>query len=404
MKIIPRPAYISKIEHNFGKNTIIILSGQRRVGKSYLLRSLRDRLLSDADENVIFIDKEKKEFDAIRTYSDLNLFIDKHRREGAKNYILIDEVQDIEGFERSLRAYYEDDNIELVVTGSNSTMLSSELGSIIGGRYKEIYVQSLTYSEFLVFHKLEDNDDSLSKYLRFGGLPGLVRTGLNVDDVLEYQQDVLNTVLLKDIILRHQVRNIPFLQNLIHYLADNTGKLISASNLAKYMKANDNTVSVNAILNYLAYLCETFVTKKSGRYDIRGKRLFDNNDKYYFQDLGIRNSLVTGMRAFDIEKVIENAVYNHLIYLGYSVTVGQLRNKEIDFVAIKNGTEPVYIQVAYLIGNEETYQREFGNLKEIKDNHPKYVISMSPLLNDTNDEGIRHVHLRDFLASSRFGD
>lgn len=402
MKIIPRPHYLSRIEHYFNRDNIIILTGQRRVGKSYLLRSLKERLTSDPGNNIIFIDKEKKAFDAITNHTELNSFIDANLMSGLKNFILIDEVQDIKDFEKSLRAYYEEVDVEIIVTGSNSTMLSGELSTLIGGRYKEVYVQSLTYAEFLEFHRIEDSDTALFKYLTFGGLPGLERTGLTEDDALEYQGDVLNTVLLKDVIMRHKIRNVPFLQNLVDYLADNTGKLISASNIAKYMKARDSSVSVGMILNYLDYLAEAFIIKKAGRYDIHGKRLFESNDKYYFQDLGIRNALLRGKRSFDIEKAIENAVYNHLIHLGYEVNVGQLNGKEIDFVAGKSGTDPKYLQAAYLISGEETYKREYGNLKEIQNNYPKYVISASPLMEATSDEGIIHLPLRTFLLSNSF--
>lgn len=397
MNIVQRPLYLEKIHKAFSRDTVIILTGQRRVGKSYLLRSLRDLLLKSNANNVIFIDKEKKAFDPIVTFEELNEYIDSHLQQEKQNYILIDEIQDIEGFERSLRAYYEEENVELVVTGSNSQMLSSELSSKIGGRYKEIYIQSLSYEEFLLFHQLEDSDDSLVKYLHFGGLPGLRKIGLNEDEVLEYQGDVMSTVLLKDIILRHKIRNVSFLQNLIRYLADNTGKLISASNVAKFMKSSDTSVSTGVILDYLRYICESYITKKVVRYDIHGKRLFESNDKYYFQDLGLRNSQTRGTRAFDIEKVIENAVYNHLIRMGYEVTVGQLRDKEIDFVVNGGGTKTAYIQVAYVIASQETYDREFGNLREIQDSYPKYVISMSPLIENADDNGIRHLSLRHFL-------
>ena len=400
MKIIPRRHYLAKIEHYFNRDTLIILTGQRRVGKSYLLRSLKARLEADSSNNIIFIDKEKRTFDSITDYTELNSYIDANLRPGNKNFILIDEIQNIEEFEKSLRAYYEEENIEIIVTGSNSKMLSSELSTLIGGRYKEIYIQSLTYAEFLEFHNLEDSEDSISKYLIFGGLPGLIRTGLNEDDALEYQSDVLSTVLLKDVVMRNKIRNVQFLNNLISYLADNTGKLISASNISQYMKALDNSISVGLILNYLEYLQESYTIKKVARYDIHGKRLFESNDKYYFQDLGIRNSLLRTKRAFDIEKAIENSVYNHLIYLGYEVTVGQLKGKEIDFVAQRSGLDPVYIQVAYLIAGDETYKREFGNLKEIKNNYPKYVISLTPLLDSATDEGIKHITLRSFLLRS----
>ena len=400
MKIIPRRHYLVKIEHYFNRDTLIILTGQRRVGKSYMLRSLKARLEADSSNHIIFIDKEKRTFDGITDYTELNSYIDANLRPGNKNYILIDEVQNIKEFEKSLRAYYEEENIEIIVTGSNSKMLSTELSTLIGGRYKEIYIQSLTYAEFLEFHNLEDSEDTISKYLIFGGLPGLIRTGLNEDDALEYQSDVLSTVLLKDVVMRNKIRNVQFLNNLVSYLADNTGKLISASNISKYMKAQDNTISAGLILNYLEYLQESYTIKKVARYDIHGKRLFESNDKYYFQDLGIRNSLLRTKRALDIEKAIENSVYNHLIYLGYEVTVGQLNGKEIDFVAQRSGHDPVYIQVAYLIAGDETYRREFGNLKEIKNNYPKYVISLTPLLDSATDEGIKHISLRSFLLRS----
>lgn len=399
MKIIQRLHYLERIEHFFNRTTMIILTGQRRVGKSYMLRSLKGRLERDFNNHVIFIDKEKKEFDDITNYKELNAYIDTNLKPDAKNFILVDEVQNIEEFEKSLRAYYEEDNMEIIVTGSNSKMLSGELSTLIGGRYKEIYIQSLTYTEFLEFHELEDSVESVNKYLEYGGLPGLVRTGLNVDDALEYQGDVLNTVLLKDIIMRNKIRNVPFLNNLLSYLADNTGKLISASNISKYMRGQDTSVSTAMILDYLEYIQEAYIVKQAMRYDIHGKRLFESNDKYYFQDLGIRNSLLRGKRAFDIEKAIENAVYNQLVYLGYEVTVGQLNGKEIDFVARKSGGDPIYIQVAYLIADEVTYRREFGNLKEIKNNYPKYVISATPLLSGS-DEGIIHLPLRSFLLRS----
>lgn len=397
MEIINRPHYIDKIEHWFNRNTIIILTGQRRVGKSYLLRLLKENYSQDPAYNIIFIDKEKKEYDEIKTYRDLNKYIENRKVVGKRNLILIDEIQDIEAFEKSIRSWYEEEEIEIVVTGSNSKILSGELSTLISGRYKEIYVQSLNYKEFLVFHHLEDSDDSIRKFMRYGGLPGLRKIGLNADDVLEYQSDILNTVLMKDVILRNEIRNVAFLQNLVNFLADNTGKLISATNIAKYMKTNSYPVSVGVILNYTRFLCESFIIRKVPRYDIHGKRLFENNEKFYFQDIGIRNSLLQNNRAFDIEKQLENIVYNELIFQGYNITVGQLSGKEIDFIAQKNGGEPHYIQVAYLLASEETKDREFGNLRLIPNNYPKYVISLDPF-NDMSDyEGIKHLSLRHFL-------
>ncbi len=207
------------------------------------------------------------------------------------NYVLVDEIQDIEEFEKSIRSYYEEPDIELVITGSNSKMLSSDLSSKIGGRYKEIYVQTLSYEEFLVFHNLTDSDESLAKYIQLGGLPGLVRYGLDEQDAREYQTDVINTVLLKDVIMRNQIRNVPFLENLVRFLADNTGKIISANSITKYMKSQGEKITTTAITNYAKFLCDAYMLHKVNRYDIHGKRIFESNDKYYFEDHGIRNAL-----------------------------------------------------------------------------------------------------------------
>ena len=397
MENIIRKPYLDKIEQALGKDVIIVLVGQRRIGKSYLLRQLKDEKAQDSSANIIYVDKEKKEFDDIRDYHDLNAFIDGHRVKGKTNYILVDEIQDIAEFERTVRSYREEPDTEIVITGSNSLMLSSELTTLIGGRYKEIYVQALSYNEFLTFHQLPDNDDSLAKYINFGGLPGLQKIGLDENDVREYQQDVLNTVLLKDVIMRNNIRNPVFLDNLIRFLADNTGKIVSANSISKFMRSQGQSITSTAVINYIKALCETYVIHKVSRYDIHGKRLFESNDKYYFEDNGIRNCLGGGNREGDIEKVMENVVYNHLVRLGYEVTVGQLQASEIDFVCSKPTGERVYVQVAYIIADEATRQREFGNLRAIHDNYPKYVISMTPLVTRSNDGGIIHLNLRKFL-------
>lgn len=398
MKTIVRQSYLDKIEKYLGKDTIIILTGQRRVGKSYLLRLFHEKVREDAQSNVIFIDKEKHEFDTIRTYQDLNAYIDERRDKSQKNYILIDEIQEIEAFEKSVRSYYEEPDVEIIITGSNSSMLSSDLSNRIGGRYKEIYVQALSYEEFMEFHQLQDHDDTLAKYIQFGGLPGLIKTGLDEQDVREYQMDVYHTVLLKDVIMRNKIRNVPFLENLVRFLADNAGKLISANSVAKYMKSQGESITSNIIINYIKFLCDAYMIHKVNRYDIHGKRLFESNDKFYFEDNGIRNALVGGSREGDMEKVIENIVYHHLIRLGYDVKVGQLQAGEIDFVCTKPEGQRVYVQASYIIADESTRKREFGNLNAIKDNYPKYVISMTPLVTKTDEHGITHLHLRKFLT------
>lgn len=397
MATIIRQAYIDKIEKYLGKETIIVLVGQRRVGKSYMMKTVRDQKASNPDNNIIYIDKEKREFDSIRNYQDLNQYIDEHFVASKHNYILIDEIQDITEFERSIRSFRTEPNTDIIITGSNAKMLSNELSTLIGGRYKEIYIQSLSYEEFLVFHQLPDNDDSLAKYIQYGGLPGLAKIGLEEDDAREYQMDIFHTVLLKNVIMRNQIRNVPFLENLVRFLADNTGKLISANSIAKYMKSQGESITSTVIINYISFLCEAYILHKVNRFDIHGKRIFETNDKFYFEDNGIRNALAGGTREGDIEKVIENIIYQHLIRLGYQVYVGQLQAGEIDFVCTKPDGQRIYVQASYIIADMATREREFGNLRAINDNYPKYVISMTPLLTHNDDNGITHLHLRKFL-------
>ena len=397
MTTIRRQSYIDKIEKYLGKETIIVLVGQRRVGKSCILKMIRDDKKSDSGNNVIYIDKEKWQYDAIRTYKDLNEYIERYWVNDKHNYILIDEVQDIEEFERSVCSFRTEPNTDIIITGSNARMLSNELSTLIGGRYKEIYIQSLSYNEFLEFHNLSDNDESLSLYIQYGGMPGLAKIGLEEDDAREYQIDIYHTVLLKDVIMRNQIRNVPFLECLVRFLADNIGKLISANSIAKYMKSQGESITSSVVINYISFLCEAYILHKVNRYDIHGKRIFENNDKFYFEDNGVRNAIAGGTREGDIEKVIENIIYQHLVRLGLQVYVGQLQAGEIDFVCTKPEGQRVYVQASYIIAEQATREREFGNLRSIKDNYPKYVISMTPLLTKNDDDGITHIHLRKFL-------
>lgn len=397
--LVIRQHYLDKILKYLGKEMIIVLTGQRRVGKSCLLKQFYQEKINESGANIIYIDKEKREFDSIRNYQDLNDYIESRFQKDKHNYILVDEIQDIAEFERSVRSYRTEDNTDIIITGSNAKMLSGELSTIIGGRYKEIYIQPLSYDEFLTFHSLDDNDDSLTQYINLGGMPGLNKIGLNEEDVREYQKDIYNAVLLKDVIMRNNIRNVNFLENLVLYLADNTGKIISANNVNKYMKSNGENISTSVILNYLNYLADAYIINKVNRFDLHGKRLFDSNEKYYFEDNGIRNAMAGGTREGDIEKVIENIVYQHFVRLGYDVYVGQLQSSEIDFVCTKPNGEKIYAQVSYLIINDETRQREFGNLMKIQDNYPKYVISMTPLMTNNDYNGIKHINLRNFLKN-----
>jgi len=405
MKVISRKVYAECIDAWLGKEQIIVLVGQRRVGKSFVMKDFVARHKDEADANIIYIDKEKKAFNFIKNHNQLNAYIDEHFIEEKHNYILIDEVQEIEGWEHSVRSYITEEDTDVIITGSNSKMLSGELSTLLGGRYEEVHIQSLSYLEFLEFHELEDSDDSLWQYMNYGGLPGLRNIGLeNEDMVSEYLSGVFNTIMLKDVIGRHTIRNIPFLNNLIAFMADTVGKLNSASSIAKYMKSQGQDVSTNVVLNYMSFFEEAFLTYSVGRYDIHGKKLLESNNKCYFGDVGLRNFIAGGEREKDIEKVMENMVYQHLLRLGYTVKVGQLRAREIDFVcsttrlsAGSKSSKKAYVQVSYIIANEETRKREFDTLRLIPDDYPKYVISASPLLKRSDDDGVTHIHIREFL-------
>ena len=397
--IISRPKYSAKVDSWIGKGQIIVLTGQRRAGKSHILLDFMARHENDADANMIFIDKEKTKFDSIKTYEDLNVFIADRFDAQKHNFILVDEVQDIAGWERSVRSYRTEENTDIIVTGSNSSMLSSDLGTLIGGRYEEIHIRPLDYIEFLTFHNLENNDESLSEYLEFGGLPGLQRVGLNdPEQCWEYLSGIFNTIMLKDVIERHDVRNLPFMNNLVRFLADNVGKLNSATGVANKMKALGQNVSPKSVQDYIGYFSEAYLLDNVSRYDIHGKKIFEANDKVYFEDIGLRNFIAGGNRSADIEKVMENVVYNKLAGDGFTVNVGQLRAGEIDFVCTRPN-RTVYVQVSYIIGNSQTEEREFGSLKKIKDSYPKYVISLTPMVRRSDYDGITHLGLREFLTN-----
>jgi len=397
MKLISRPNYYQKLESVLGKGVLVVLTGQRRVGKSCVMKELMKKKSDSPENNVIYLDKEKTAFDFIVTYRDLVQYIDGHIDAGRHNYILIDEVQEIEGFERGLRNYYNEDCVDIIVTGSNSDILSGELATLLSGRYIEILVQGLSYSEFLEFHNLPDNEQSLGKYMNYGGLPGLRAFGLdNPETINDYLQGIYNTILIKDIVNRKNIRNMPFLENLVKYTGDNIGKPISATNIHNYMESRKEDISKNIVLSYLKATSAAYLINEVERYNIHGKRLLETNSKYYFGDVGIRNFVVGGRRVNDIEKILENLVYQHLVRLGYKVNVGVLYNAEIDFVCSR-GDDVRYVQVAYLIHDDDTLRREFGNLLQIKDNNPKYVISMTPYMEAGKYEGIRHIDARAFF-------
>ena len=398
MDILTRQHYADIVDSWIGKGNIIALVGSRRVGKSYILKDFIQRHSRDENSNIIYVDKEKKNFKSIKNKDDLDTWIEERFVPGKHNYILIDEVQEIESFEDSVCSWYSEDDTDVLITGSNSDLLSGELATRLSGRHVEIRVHPLTYMEFLQFHNLPDSDESLMTYLNYGGLPGLRTVGLdNEEQVWAYLASVFNTIMLKDIIERYDIRNIPFLNNLIAFYADTTGKLTSANSISKYMKTQNENVSSNLILLYRSFYSEAFLIDVVSRYDIHGKKLFESNEKIYWDDIGLRNLKASGGMDSYIEKVIENAVYKQLSFLGYDIEVGVLNAGEVDFVCTKSG-QTIYVQASYIIAEDTTREREFGPLEKIRDNYPKYVISATPYLTQRNENGIIHLSLRKFLT------
>lgn len=393
---ITRTRYLDQVKPFIDKQIIKVFTGQRRVGKSYLMLQIIDHIKkTNKKVNVIYIDKESYDFDHIRNYHDLTKHVTKNTKKSSKTYIFIDEVQEIEGFEKAIRNFVKSKDYDIYLTGSNSELLSSDLAGKLSGRYVEIRIHPLSYMEFLEFHKLEKGLDSLEKYMGYGGLPYLANLELKDDQVFGYLKNVYDAVILKDVITRFSIRNINFLERLIEYLANNLGSLVSAKKISDFLKSQNIVLSPNTVLNYLSSISSSFFINKVQRIDITGKKIFEISEKYYFEDLGLRH-VITNFKQIDINKILENLVYSKLVDEGYKVYVGQLDKNEIDFVG-ELGGKRIYVQVAYIISSNKVTKREFGNLLSIQDNYPKYVVTMDTMASG-NVKGITHLHILDFLV------
>ena len=392
---IDRPYYIKKIEPFIGKSLIKVLTGQRRVGKSYLLMQIRDIIQKrDPDTQIIFINKEQHEFSMITDSDTLFDYLKENVTGNGRVALFIDEIQGIKSFEITLRDLATRSNFDVYCTGSNANLLSGELATYLGGRYIEIKVYGLSYSEFLIFRNVKDSVSVFSDYMKFGGLPYLINLPNDTEIIYEYLNSIYNTILLKDVVARFSVRNVKFLENLVLFLADNTGSIVSSKKISEYLKSQKINISTQVVIDYLGYLESSFLISKVKRTGIEGKRVFEIGEKYFFEDTGIRN-VIAGYKASDIHKILENIVCLHLKMAGYNVTVGSDGKKKIDFIAQKGG-EKIYLQVAYMLTNQDTIDREFGNLLDIPDNFPKYVLTMDDIRETSTYKGIQRMHVKDF--------
>ena len=394
--LINRKGYSERIKPFMRKSITKVLTGQRRVGKSFLLFQLMKQVLEEEpNANIIYINFEDFTFSQIQTVEDMHTYITSRLLGNQFNYIFIDEIQEIPNFEKVIRSLLLSPWNDIYLTGSNAKMLSGELATYLSGRYIEFKIYSLSYLEFLEFHRLTNTEQSLDLYSRYGGLPYLINLPLTDEVVNEYLKSVYSTIVFRDVVGRYNLRNSDFLERLIRFLSENIGSLFSAKNSSDYLKSQHTTVSVNQIQNYTQYLSNAFLIHRVERYDLVGKRIFEIGEKYYFENMGIRN-IVIGYRLTDKTKILENLVYNHLLYRDYTVQIGYLGNNEIDFIGEKDH-EKIYIQVALRIDNETTAQREFGNLLKIQDNYPKLVVTADPYTGSSY-EGIQHYPIREFLS------
>jgi len=397
LKYNNRPSYSARIRPFIGKQIIKVLTGQRRVGKSYLLYQLMDEIRNtDVKANIVYINCELEEFRVLQTHIDLLDYLGGKLQENKSNYLFIDEVQEIDSFQLALRSLLAENRCDIYCTGSNANMLSGELATFLAGRYIEFNIHSLNYSEFLDFHNLKEGPDSIMKYLSLGGMPYLAGLGLDEDLAFEYLKNVYATILLKDVVARENIRNIAFLENLVSYLADNVGSLFSASNISKFLKSQRVNIAPQQVINYLKALSNAYFIHKVLRSEVGGLKIFEIGEKYYFEDLGLRNVIRGLNRRDDLHKLLENAVYLHLLYQGYRVYVGKIGPNEIDFVGDKKGLK-VYIQVALQLTEVSTTKREFGNLLLIEDNYPKYVITLNDPIIGKDYKGIQQLNLHEFL-------
>lgn len=394
-----RKKYLEKIIPSIDNSLIKVLTGVRRCGKSTILLQIKELLIERGikQENIILYNFESKKYDQLKKGDMLyENIIEFSNKIAGRLYLLFDEIQMVEGWEKVISSFKVDIDCDIFITGSNSKLLSSELATHIAGRYIQFQIYPFSYKEFLLASNKQNNKSELNEYMQFGGFPYASYVDSSLRE--QYLQDVFSTIILKDIIDRHQIKNTDLLNRIIEYIVNNIGATFSATSLSKYFKNENRKVSVDTILNYINYLQETYLISKVQRYDIKGKKILSVNEKYYVVDQGLRNILQSN-HILDIEKILENLVFYQLLFLGYRVEVGKINNKEIDFIALKEN-EKKYIQVTYLLASEETIKREFSVFEELDDNYPCYVISYDDF--NFSQKGVQHLNILDFLTMDEF--
>lgn len=401
--MILRPGYLEEIKPFINKPQIKIITGIRRSGKSTVLRLLKEELFAKGikQEQIIAINFESFTYSELLEAPKLYQFIKAEIKTNQKYYLLLDEIQEVKEWEKAVNSFLVDFDVDIYITGSNSHLLSSELATYLAGRYVEIPVYTLSYKEFLdfrehYFSKEENSENLFLLYLRKGGFPVIHTANYPEDSAYKVVYDIYSSVILRDTVQRYKIRDVELLERVIKYAFDNIGNTFSGKNVADYFKSQQRKVDVNTVYNYLNALEGAFILYRVPRYDIKGKEILKTQEKFYVSDISLIYATM-GNRDRMIAGILENMVFLELKRRGYKVYIGKLDSNEIDFVAEKKGNK-VYIQVAYKLENEQTVDREFGNLLAVDDQYPKYVVTMDEFWKDSI-EGVKHLYITDFLLT-----
>ena len=403
--MIKREMYMSRIRPFIGKELIKVMTGIRRCGKSVMLELIKQELIDSGvnPAQFISINFEDMNYAHLQTAKALHDEITKRADDiDGRVYLFFDEIQEVKDWEKCINSFRISLNCDIYITGSNAKLLSGELATYLGGRYVEFVIYPFSFAEFIELYKTITPDESIQKcfqkYLLAGGMPYLANIRYADEPSRQYLHDLFNSVQLKDIVKRNKIRDVDLLERIIAYVMANVGNTFSASSLAKFLKSEQRTVAPETILNYIRYCCDAYLFYQVKREDLQGKQILASNEKYYIADHGIREA-VFGGNMKEINLTLENIVYLELLRRGYEVTVGRYGDKEIDFVCHKRD-EKLYVQVTYMLASDETVQREFGAYDNIRDNFPKYVVSLDEF--DMSRNGIKHRNIRDFLLAEEW--
>jgi predicted AAA+ superfamily ATPase len=400
--MIIRKRYIEKIRPFIGKPVIKVITGIRRCGKSTLLKQIREIIIANGidAEQIISINKELFEFDFIKTYADLHKYVSgKAKSKNAMYYLFVDEVQEIEEWEKAVNSFLAEGQYDIYISGSNAHILSSDLATLITGRYVEFKMYTLAYAEFLeIYEKKHSNlksGDVFSKFIKYGGFPGLHHLVFEEEILRQYLESLYSTVVLKDVVAKNKINDVSMLNHILDFVASNCGNITTAKSIRDFSRSQNRSVSTDTVLNYIQYAMSALLIHQIKRYDINGKKLLETFEKYYLSDTGLAFAMI-GNTPSMISGQLENIVLLELLSRGYKVQIGKNKEKEIDFIATL-GDEKMYLQVCKSLIGDQVWDREYGAFSGLNDHYPKYVLSLDDSGFTTNNDGIKWMNIKDFL-------